>query len=117
MYTKLVPETVHFISFTSKFIWNHLYINCIIYMELPTVKSIFIFTLEHHTGSSVKLSIQGKMSLLSLVYLADILLFIFPVITREWLLVFLYSNVSIALIRWYSFPFCSVIILWGNIIK
>ena len=24
MYTKLFPETVHYISFTSKFVWNHL---------------------------------------------------------------------------------------------
>ena len=27
MYTKLVPETVHYVSFTSKFIWNHLHLS------------------------------------------------------------------------------------------
>ena len=26
MYTKLVPETGHYISFPPKFIWNHLYL-------------------------------------------------------------------------------------------
>ena len=34
----LVPETVNYISFTSKFIWNHLYlfIICTIYLESST---------------------------------------------------------------------------------
>ena len=42
MYTKLVPETVHYISLTLKSIWNHLnHLFGIIY------KSIFC-QLEHH---------------------------------------------------------------------
>ena len=38
MQTKLIPETVHYRSFESKLIWNHLYpfIFCIIYLESST---------------------------------------------------------------------------------
>ena len=39
MYTKLVPETVNYISFTSKFIWNYL---CLfIYLFGIIYKNIF----------------------------------------------------------------------------
>ena len=47
MYTKLVSETVHYINFTSKFVWNHFYqfTICIIYLELSTK---YFQQLEHH---------------------------------------------------------------------
>ena len=43
MYTKLVPETVHYINFTSKFI--DLFIICNIYLE-SSIK--YFLQLEHH---------------------------------------------------------------------
>ena len=60
----VVPETVHYISFALKFIWNHMYlfIICIIYLE----SSIKVFSANLNinltTGSSVKPSISGATS-------------------------------------------------------
>ena len=38
MYTKLIPETVYYITFTSKFTWNHLHLFIIsaVYLESST---------------------------------------------------------------------------------
>ena len=76
---------------------------CIIYLESYTVISIFISTLES--------SIQGKMPLGRLKYLAVYsptyyFSFFSVIVTKSLLLVFSYSNVSIAPIPWYSFLFC-----------
>ena len=50
VYIKLVPETVHYISFTLKFIWNH--------------QQKYFLQLKHHiellVAASVKLSISGE---------------------------------------------------------
>ena len=62
MYTKLVPETVHYAIFTSNFIWNDLYlfIICIIYLESSTK---YFLQLEHHIellNHQLKRQYQGQ---------------------------------------------------------
>ena len=57
MRTKLIPETLHYRIFKSKFIWNHLYlyIFCIIY--LGSFAKVFEHHIELRTGSLVKPSV------------------------------------------------------------
>ena len=47
MYTNLVPETVNYINYASKFLWNllYLFIICTIYLESSTKK--YFLQLEH----------------------------------------------------------------------
>ena len=57
MYTKLIPELVHFVSFASKFIWDHLYLSIFLSFIWNHLQKYFL-QLEHLielvTGSSVK---------------------------------------------------------------
>ena len=48
VYTKLVPETVYYISYTSTFIWNHshLFTICITYLDAST--KVFSTTWKSH---------------------------------------------------------------------
>ena len=75
----VVPETVHYISFALKFIWNHMYlfIICIIYLE----SSIKVFSANLNitltTSSSVKPSISGVTSSKNALWVTGI-----PILTK-----------------------------------
>ena len=43
---KIIPETVHYINFISKFIWNHLYLSFVSFI-LNHLQKYFL-QLEHH---------------------------------------------------------------------
>ena len=45
MYTKLIPETVYYITFTSKFTWNHLH--------LFIISAVYFLQLDHHTDEQL----------------------------------------------------------------
>ena len=124
MYTKFVPETVHYISFTSKCIWNHLYlfIICIIYLESST--KVFFTNLNitlNYWFISKPINIRSKYPWVpgilsfSLTYCFSFLSVIATLEVYSCIFV-LKCYSSIALIPWYPFPFCSVIIL-SHIIK
>ena len=61
MYTKLVPKTVHYISFT-KFIWNYLYLLMICIMYLDSSTKAFSATLKPSI-SRVTLSKNASLAL------------------------------------------------------
>ena len=89
MYTKSVPQTVHYTSFTIRSIRNHLhrFTICIIYLEWSIKVFSTIWTSHWTTGSSVKPSISG-------VKLSE---------NAPWVLVSL---------LWQSFPYLSVITIF-----
>lgn len=121
MCTKLFPKTYIILSFTTKFIWNHLYL---------FITSIFIFYLESSknitshwtTDSSVKQSISGVtlsenapgalLYIYSIYDLSDII-FLFSQWSKHLipLLVFSNSDVLTVLIPWYPYIFlhCTII--------
>lgn len=129
MYTKVVPEKVHYIKFHIKlylqsFAYNYK-LDCIIYFE-SSAKVFFTTQTSHwNTDSWVKSLIPRISSSDDAPWGSGIpscmiwLFFSFLSINRNFVshfFVFLYSNVLIGVVPWYLFPFCSIMILDGIII-
>ena len=113
IYTKLNLETVY-ISFLSKFIWNHLYLVIILSFIGNRIQQYFLqlYNLNITSMSWATLSENppGLPAILSC-NMTYISFFSVSLSHLKWLLAFSNSHALIALIPWFSFSFCSVIMI------